>query len=142
MANKIDTAMDAMETALNLLVAAGTLKAVRRAILVAQNVPSCPVVCFLPMNVDRLGGSGAASERAVTVDVRIITRSKDSLADQTVSELIAAVETGLNTLADSSGGPLIEMPRWDFWYGFGAGGLVLQGAICRMRVGLSGPLAS
>ena len=144
MADRIDNAMDKLETALLTLVVAngtGTLRAVARRLLNPVNEPLVPVVCLLPLSVRRSGGPGSGAVWNLDVAISICTRTRETASDSSVSALIAAVQTVIDTLASGgSAGAAIDLPAWDFWYMPGVANTPC-GAHGTIRVRIQGNLA-
>ena len=120
MANKIDTAMDALETKLKELVEAdgtGVLKAVERRIINPLTETNLPICGLLPAEAFRHGGQAATADWEVPVLVMVCTRAKGVQADQTITEIIAEIQAKVDALnASDAPGGVFDLPRWDFWY--------------------------
>jgi len=118
MANKIDTFVDAVETTLNELVTAGTIKKVVQGILDPMTEEAVPAVCLYPLRAMRRGGSAAPLWDA-TLCLRILQRSKGSKGPETITELVKAVQGKIDTLSNSTSfGASIELSGWEFTYHF------------------------
>ena len=114
--NKIDTAIDAIETDLGALVTAGTVKAVEQALHNPLTERRVPVIGLYPLRAGRAGGS-AAPLWEVSLAVRILARAKGIQASETITELVATVQARLDALSDSASiAASIELGTWQFVY--------------------------
>jgi len=135
MANKIDTAMTAIETELKKLVTAKTVKAVEQQMHDPLKEQRFPVIGLLFMGASRSGGTAAPLWRADAI-VRIVQRTKAGASSSTITELIKAVQEKLDaaTVAGS-----VELGNWQAWYHFGVANVPV-GASCAIRIAFEGAL--
>ena len=138
MANKIDNVIDAIETALAALVTAGTLKTVKREVLLP----------FAEHNPPVLGLAASALHRETTtwiaeVLITMVTHKGSTSADQTCTELVATIDAAIMAVNGEGKGGIIDQPRWEFWYDVHKSGEPLQhvGAVASVRIRCQDPLA-
>lgn len=118
MANKIDTLIDAVQTKLEELVTAGTVKAVEQKLHDPMQEQRVPLIGIVPLSAARRGGS-AAPQWVVTAAIRVLARCKASAGSGTLTELIAAVQAKLDALSDSGTfGAALELGNWELTYHF------------------------
>ncbi|HUX00232.1 MAG TPA: hypothetical protein VMY35_04565 [Phycisphaerae bacterium] len=143
MANKIDTAIDAIETELKKLVEAdgtGVLKAVVRRIINPLKETNLPICGLVPSEVVRHGGLGATADWQIPVLLMVCTRSKDVEGDATITEIIAEIQAKLDALiASAAPGVAFDLPRWDIWYRPGLTDVPV-GAWGSLRISITGTL--
>ena len=142
MSNRIDTAMSAIETALKTLVetnGTGVLKAVERRLINPHLEQNVPVLGLVPLRADRVGGAGGTW--TVTVQLALCTRGKRDEGGADASEIMAAVQGAINTLAATSKtGWQVDLPGWTFWFANLGDYLVPCGARGTLRITISGDL--
>lgn len=140
MANRIDTALDALAAQFAELVAAGTLAAVRREWIVPAQAADVPVLGLWPDRFRRQGATAATRLWTVDCLLMLLTRSETQVADQTVTDLIAAVSGKIDEFnaADGPGG-VADMPTWEIWMDVGRP-TVPCGAIGGLRLRVDGIL--
>jgi len=115
-ANKIDTAIEAVKTKLVELVTAGTVKAVELKLHNPLTERRVPVIGLYPLRASRVGGSGAPLWR-LSLAVKILARAKATSAKATITELVAAAQAKLDALSDSAAiRASIEIGTWEFVY--------------------------
>ena len=139
-ANKIDTAVDNIETALGALVVAKTLKAVSRAVLNPFGQVNVPV---LGLAISRLGRENVTWTAELVL--MLVANKGNVAADETLTELVAAVDGCITTLVDSgSAGASIDRPVWDTWYAGHNVNEPLQqvGALATLRIRVEDPLVT
>ncbi len=140
MANKIDTVIDAVETALNALVLSGVLIAVKRGVINPLKQQQVPVCSLAPDSAVRRGGEGDKANWDVLVQVQVCTRAEKSVCDQKITDLVAEVQGKIDALnASDSPGGVFDMPRWNFWYRTGDTGVPI-GAVANLRIQITGTL--
>lgn len=116
MANKIDTAIDAVKTKLEELVATETVKAVELKLHNPVTEKRVPVIGLYLLQAGRSGGD-AAPQWKVRLTLKILTRCKAESASETITELIAAATPKLDELSNSSDIQAgIEFGTWQFVY--------------------------
>ena len=115
MANKIDTAIDAVQTKLEEL-APATVKAVELKLHNPLTQQRIPVIGLYPLRASRTGGSSAPLWE-VALAVKILSRAKATSAKATITELVAAVQAKLDALSDSAAlRASIDVGTWQFIY--------------------------
>ena len=144
MANKLDTCVDNIGAQLtSALVAAdgsGTLKAVKREVVLPFGEPNTPVLGLVISSIRR------ADKIWIAEVVIMVAANKGNVSsDERVTELVAAIDAQLTTVKQSgSAGGSIDLPAWEFWYAAQNVGEHLQhvGALATLRVRVEEPLAS
>jgi len=139
MANALDTAMDEIETALK-AISSPTIRRVARRPLNPFAESALPAIGTFPLHVERSGGPAAT--HTMYVALHCLARSRDTTADETITEIMAAVEAALDALTDTTAKPSVTMPRWDIWYAAHGKDLVPVGAQAVLRVQVTGALSS
>jgi len=135
MANKIDTAMTAIQTKLAELVTAGTVKAVAQEMHDPLSEQRFPLIGLLFMGASRAGGTAAPLWRADVV-IRILQRTKAGASSSTITDLIKAVQEKLDAAAVAGS---VELGNWQAFYHFGIANVPV-GASCAMRIQFEGNL--
>jgi predicted transcriptional regulator len=139
MANKIDTAISAIQTKLAELVTAGTVKAVAQEMHDPISEQRFPVIGLLFMGASRAGGTAAPLWRADVV-LRIVQRTKAGASSSTITDLIKAVQEKLDAVSNAGTfAGAIELGNWQAWYHFGVANVPV-GASCAMRIQFEGSL--
>jgi len=111
MANKISICLDRIETALAALVTAGTLKAVKRSVIVPEASPRVPALGLAPSRLRREGETWICDVTAM-----LVTSKGTEEFDETIIDLIAAVDACLTTLIEAgTAGASVDRPKWDTW---------------------------
>jgi len=141
MANRIDNAVDALEAQLAELVAAKTLAAVKRELLIAGEQTDLPVLGLFVDEARRRGGSGDGEVWEVECLLMLATRAEGAAADQAVFELVGAVQGKIDEFnaADGPGG-VADLPHWQTWIEPGRP-VVPCGAIGTLRLTVDGTIA-
>jgi len=144
-ANRIDNAIDKLETALNTLVVAngsGTLRAVVRRLLNVLDEPAWPIASILPTGSRRTGGPGSPQGWVTTVPIRLVTRvGKPADADAAITELVGKVQGAIDTLAQAgTAGAAIDLPSWSYIY-VPTNSAVIVAAYGEIRVQTQGAIA-
>lgn len=111
MANKLSRALGNIETALQVLVDEGRLKAVHRRLL-RWNEPQAPVAAVKIVRYRREAGQIWVAE----VLLQIVTRRGSAADDEANIDLAARVDEKLSALADSGDAEAaLGTPTWDPW---------------------------
>jgi len=139
MANALDTAIDEIQTALDGIESPAIRRVARRP-LNAFAESAVPAIGLFALHVERSGGAGGT--HTMYVGLHVLARSKDTKADESITEIMAAVEAALDTLTDTTAKPSVTMPRWDFWYAAHGKALVPCGAQAVLRVQHTGALSA
>ena len=137
-ANKVDTVADNITTALQALVTAGTLKAVRRQVILPFGEINPPVVGLVIADLAR-----QTLDWTATVTIMLVANKGGVSCDERVTELVAVIDGAISALATGgSAGGSIDCPRWDFWYAAQNAGQPLQhvGALASLRVRVEDPI--
>lgn len=135
MANKIDTAISAIQTKLAELVTATTVKAVEQAMHDPLTEQRVPVIGLLFMGCSRRGGTAAPLWQADVV-VRIVQRTKAGQSGSSITDLIKAVQEKLDAATVAGA---VELGNWMAWYHFGVANVPV-GASCAMKIVFEGNL--
>jgi hypothetical protein len=139
MANRINTAIAAMVTKLQELVTSGTVKAVERQLHDPVSENRYPLVGVLFDGAARSGGSAAPLWK-VDVILRIVHRTKGGAGDESLEDLIAAVQAKLDALSDSTTfGAGIELGRWQAGHHFQVANVPITASMA-MRLTFEGAL--
>ena len=113
MANKIDTAIDAVLAAFTARMVDGVrvFKNCKTELVnPMESEVLCPYVAMVLGGVPHVGGPAAARQWNAELLIEVVAVSKSSQADATISELIANAEYVLDHLG--SIGAVVEMPKW------------------------------
>lgn len=144
MANKFDTVMDAIELKLKELVSqdgTGVLKAVERRVITPLTEVRAPVLGLVLTRARRRGGPVGAAPWEADVLLMLCTRSKNTKADESITDLVAEADAKIEALVDAgTAGGGIDGPSWDFWYHGIGDALVPVGAMGTLRISVEGPL--
>lgn len=137
MANKIETVMGNIETAMAAMVPA-TLKAVKRAVIIPAQVHNPPELGIVISRFYR-------EDKMWVAEVGLFLVANKSTADwpdTRIIELVAQVHDAIPTSAQA--GASLDLPRWDLWHAAGGhdAGWALVGAVGSMRIRVEDPLGT
>ena len=139
MANKIDTAISAIQTKLAELVTAGTVKAVEQQLHDPMTENRYPLVGILFDGASRSGGTAAPLWKVDAI-LRIVHRTKAGAGNASLTDLIAAVQAKLDALSDSTTfGAGIELGRWQAGHHFQVANVPITASMA-MRLTFEGNL--
>lgn len=139
MANKLDTVLDNLQTALAPLVTDGHLQAVVRRLVQPRTEPVLPVLGLVLSRMQRAQGKIWVG----TALGMLAARKGAASGDQTVSDLIARAADAIETARDAGSlGGAVDTPVWDTWYQAHNADepLALVGGLASFRVRVGTPL--
>jgi len=139
MANRLDSAMDGLATALETaLIDEGPLARVERRPLLPAEAGDLPALGLVMDRFRRHTGN----EWIASLVIMILARQGADEADATVTDLVAEADSAIATHADGgSAGCVLDAPDWQAWYSaHGAGELRLVGALGSMTMRVAHPL--
>lgn len=138
MANRISTVMDNLAAAMETLVAAGTLKAVRRRLIVPSQESNPPVAGLVLDDYRRDGAVWVANAL-----VMVLAARGGEAPDEIILDLVAEADAAIQTAIDAGGlGGAVDSPHWSNWFNAWAKdtGVLQIGSRGTMRIQTVSPL--